>query len=212
MHWCSGLFLLLGVFIILPLELQFSFQHKNRWKGEVLISLFGMKHIIKCQKWKSEVSSKQHRDILCWNGQEMYVQNPALKQILFQIEWKTVALFMRKAIHVIIKWLQVKRLSIKCRVGFHRPDWTAYSYGLFWTAIAFLPNSLRMRGNFHYQPDFQYLRQDVQLEGIIRFRIGHIILIVLSLFWLTVVAILRQNWKINSQIELKRKESIMYES
>lgn len=119
----------------------------------------------------------------------------------FQAQWKELLLFAVRAIKIAARWLHLEQCTLRCRVGWAQPDWTAYSYGLFWTAVSFWPEPWLEKSSFTYVPDFQQQRQEFGLRGIISCRIGHLILILLSLLWLVGKAAWAQ----------RRKEQMVYE-
>ncbi len=120
----------------------------------------------------------------------------------FQAQWKAILTFALQAVKITARWLRLEQLSLRCRIGWAQPSWTAYSYGLFWTAVSCLPERWQQQSQFTYVPDFQQARQEIGLRGIIGCRVGHIILILLSLFWLVAT----MAW------EQRRKEQMAYES
>lgn len=120
----------------------------------------------------------------------------------FQAQWKAILTFGLQAVKIIARWLHLEQLSLRCRIGWTQPSWTAYSYGLFWTAVSFLPERWQQQSQFTYVPDFEQARQEIGLRGIIGCRVGHLILILLSLLWLVVA----MAW------EQRRKEQMAYES
>lgn len=120
----------------------------------------------------------------------------------FQAHWKSVAAFALRAFEIVVHKLHLEQLSLRCRIGFSQPTWTAYSYGFFWTALSILPLDKIKQVDVEYIPDFQQQRQEINLQGIISCRFGQLIHILFSLLWLVLKMTLEQN----------RKEQMVYES
>lgn len=151
---------------------------------------------------KCRISDTFHHEKSTWKRQWKKSWSDWWQRTSFQIHWRALIDFCTKGIRIISRRLQLEELSLQCDIGFSRPDWTAYSYGLFWTILSALPQTWLEHGTFTYTPDFQRPRQEIVLQGIICCRVGQLILMIVSLFWLTITAMLEQ----------KRKEQMLYES
>ena len=201
MHWSSGLFLLCFAVLLLPLQLRFEAEHTTSWRGAITMTCLWISRQIQLPKTAAEKPTQQHHNMFFTNSWKQRFQN-RWQRTSVQIIWSDAIAFLRQTIQIVSRHIKVTQLSLRYHVGFQRPDWTAYSYGLFWTILSFFPINWIEQGDFFCQPDFQRPRQDFQLYEIIRCSVGQVILIAWMLFWLTVKTMLEQN----------RKEQILYES
>lgn len=237
MHWGGGLFLLLCLFCLLPLRLEFVAEHEKQWWGRIQIQFLWLRvekqfpaageavqttHGRQLEaertllyRHKSENKEQRTEDTTGWKpehrqrffagrGQKMTWRQrwqDRWQRTSFQAQWKAILLFAVQAIKLVARWLRLEQCTVRCRIGWAQPDWTAYSYGLFWTAVSCLPKRWLAQSSFTYVPDFQQQRQEVGLRGIIGCRVGHLILILLSLLWLVGKVAWAQ----------RRKEQILYE-
>ncbi len=237
MHWGGSLFLLLCLFCLLPLRLEFVAEHEKRWHGKIQIQFLWLRvekqfpvadkkektvhkeqleagqallyrHKLEgMEQWTAETTDwrMEHRQhFFAERGQKMIWRQrwrDRWRRTSFQAQWKAIFLFAVQAIKLVARWLRLEQCTLRCRIGWAQQDWTAYSYGLFWAAVSCLPERWLAQSSFTYVPDFQQQRQEVGLQGIIGCRIGHLILILLSLLWLVGKAAWAQ----------RRKEQILYE-
>lgn len=232
MHWSGGLFLLAAAFCLTPLRLEFTMRHDTRWAGTVVLHflwLHGEKRFPSGdQKGKDERLQRRAEPSTVlpeaagpregefasrsrtqgvrhgrhWDRDVRKRLEDRWQRTSFQAQWKAILTFALQAVRITARWLRLEQLSLRCRIGWTQPSWTAYSYGLFWAAVAWLPERWQQQSQFTYVPDFQQPRQEIGLRGIIGCRAGHIILILLSLLWLVAT----MAW------EQKRKEQMAYES
>ena len=230
---------LLGAVLALPLQLHVDMAHQKSWKGTLTISCLWARRTAQFPRQgaeqtenqainqKTEPATNQAANQMSRQSQKSgtagrikQTMKETIKERMaergrrtsFQIVWRDAISFLRRAIPLVTRHLELRALTVHCRIGFHQPDWTAYSYGLFWTVLSLLPEAWLTCGDFTYQPDFQQARQEIQLQGIIQCKIGQLILIVLSLFWLTVQTMLEQNRTDAHQRVEKRREPMVYES
>ena len=191
----SGLFLfviLLCLIIIciafVPIRLQFYIEHRHVWDGSVVmhvgaigktIRLSGQKdadaaHFLQkyYEKWSEKWNTTSHS---------------------LQIHWQSVLAFFCKAVQIVTRRISVEQFVIDCKIGCQRADYTAYGYGLFWALLSFVPEKLFRNAEITYIPDFQTVRKDILIQGIICMRAGQLIGIVIALFRLTVQMMLKQN-------------------
>ena len=201
MYWSGGLFLLCFVVLLLPLQLQLEAEHTTGWRSAITMTCLWISRQIQLPKAAADKPAQQHQKTLFTNSWQQRLRN-RWQRTSVQIIWSDAIAFLRQTIRIVSRHIKVTQLSLRYHVGFQRPDWTAYGYGLFWMILSFLPMEWIEHGDFFCQPDFQQSRKEFQLHGIIQCRIGQLIIIAWMLFWLTVKTMLEQN----------RKEQILYES
>lgn len=195
MKWTEGLiflllFLLLCLLLFLPLRIHFQIEHQERWKGTLTISLLGAA-----------------REIVLpdLNGTPFEGVEERMEHTSFKIDWGAAWLYMKKVLRTINRHSYVENYQLQCQIGCSRPDCTAYLYGAFWSILSALPQKWLEQGSITYLPDFQRERKELFFEGIIRCRIGQLIIIVVSVFWLTVVSI----WKQRKYEQQKQEQTII---
>lgn len=227
MHWSSGLFLLLILIWLLPINVQITAEHRQHWSGAVTVQFIWLHRTKTFEQHKTEASFQTVPDAVPVGQKAEKSQNRQQRSKMgkkknkddhipiarasgrqswrqrtsFQAHWKGIILFALQAGPVVLKRLQLQQLSLSYRIGFTQPDWTAYGYGLFWTICSLLPAAWLERGTIICIPDFKQPCQEFALHGIISCSIGQLISILILLLWLAVKAALVQ----------KRKEQMLYE-
>ena len=223
MHWDSSLFLcivFLGVLCcFLPLRLKFQLTHRQHWQAALTLSIPGFQHKFELGNQPAQ-SDGPGGAALQYSGKREHemrdriqrVDGPArdtaeihqykksnrfnlLQRRKIHIEWKNLGKFCQQVVKIFSHQLHLEQLSCSCRVGWTRPDWTAYGCGLFWSAVSLLPEHWQREGSFIYLPDFEQKRQEVDLQGIIRCTIGQCILILILLLRLLGIALWEQRKK-----------------
>lgn len=235
MQWGGILFLLLGIFCLLPLRLEFALGHRVRWQGRIKVRLLWLQwenrfpaatisravreRQIRGSEYggadrhdaaKKQLAKKAFPDVR--QAKQFYAKSQSgmswrqrwqerRQRTSVQVQWKALVAFTLQVVRIAVRWLRLEQLTVQCRVGWAQPSWTAYSYGLFWAAVSFLPKRWLAQGRFRYLPEFQQQRQEIDIRGIITCRIGHLILILLTMLWLAG----KMAW------EQRRKERIVHE-
>ncbi len=196
----SGLlffFVLLCVFLLgivfIPIQIRFRLEHQTEWHITISIYIWHIKKTIQIPD-----SMGERLDTFLQKNFETREKT----HHSVQIYWKSMLSFLHMALQIAARHLSMEHLYMNCRVGWDRADYTAYSYGLFWTAVSFLPAKWLKNSEFVYIPDFQYPCRNISVQGIISCRVGQLIAILIAWFRLTVQTMLKQN----------RKEQINYES
>ena len=181
----SGIFLFLAllcliVFCILaiPIRIHFCIKHLEQWHLSCTVGLwYKQKQMQLPDRIKERVTS--------------FLQHSMEQEIKF----------LREAFHIAARRIQLERLYINCRIGWERADYTAYSYGVFWAFVSFLPIQWREQSEMIYEPDFQTVCKDIVIQGIICCRVGQLIGILIAWFWLMVQMMLEQNREEQKQYE-----------
>lgn len=192
----SLLFLLIAILCLVllsPIRVQWEVNHQTRWNGSAAVQFWWMRHQIKFSNGALLQKLEQRL------GDTFLSQD---EQHSVQIYWRPVLEFAGKAVQAVAKRLHLERLRAQCCIGWERADLTAYTYGAFWALMAALPEHWLKQSEIVYIPDFQYNRQEIQIEGIIRIRAGQLIGMLIALFRLTIQMMLEQN----------RKEQMAYEN
>jgi len=202
MHWGSSLFVLVCLLGLMPLRLQFDLQRQKDWQGSLTLRVLWWQ-----QNWQfptqertvqSTIAKKNHSlavDTQSGMMDRAISQHFGKESYTFQAHWGGIAIFALRALRILARQLWLERLTLRCRVGFARADYTAYSYGLFWAALSILPVSWLKKSSITYQPDFAQSRQEVAFCGIIGCCLGQIMLMIISLLWLAVQMTLEQHRK-----------------
>ena len=187
----SGLFLfviLLCLIIIciafVPIRLQFYIEHRHVWDGSVVMHVGAIGKTIR-------LSGQKDADAA--HFLQKYYEKWSTTPHSLQIHWQSVLAFFCKAVQIVTRRISVEQFVIDCKIGCQRADYTAYGYGLFWALLSFVPEKLFRNAEITYIPDFQTVRKDILIQGIICMRAGQLIGIVIALFRLTVQMMLKQN-------------------
>ena len=215
MHWSSGLFLLLVLICLLPINVQITAEHRQHWSGAVTVQFIWLHRTKTFEQHKTETSFQTVPDAVPVGQKAEKSQNRQQRSKMdtkknkddhilishapgrqswrqrtsFQAHWKGIILFALQAGPVVLKRLHLEQLSLSCRIG------------LFWTICSLLPAAWLERGTIICIPDFKQPCQEFVLHGIISCSIGQLISILILLLWLAVKAALVQ----------KRKEQMLYE-
>lgn len=222
MHWGSSFFVLifligLGVSLV-PIRLQFGIQHRQSWHGTVTIQALWL-HYSK-QFGAQPTAAQQSAATVVQRAAEQTAQHFAQQEKQsdgldaglsadgvvtsvkqqeeswhFQAHWWKIGKFLWRAAQIALRRISLEQLSLRCKIGFARPDNTAYSYALFWALLSVVPQAVLKCADITYVPDFQQQRQDIQLQGIIRASVGQAMLMIISWLWLVVQAKLEQDGK-----------------
>ena len=186
----SGLFFFLLVLCFLigmafvPIRLRFYIKHRHVWDGSVVIHVGAIEKTI-------QLSGQKDADAA--HFLQKYYEKWSTTPHSLQIHWQSVLAFFCKAVHIVTRRISVEQFVIDCKIGCQRADYTAYGYGLFWALLSFVPEKLFRNAEITYIPDFQTVRKDILIQGIICMRAGQLIGIVIALFRLTVQMMLKQN-------------------
>ena len=187
MHWAGSLFLCVcGILLFIwfmPLRIVFMLEYQKRWKAAVTVSALWLSHTF-------ELPGDSR------TGKESF------ERTSFQIEWRRMVIFILDCIKIIGRYIRLDGYQLRCRVGFSRPDITAYCCGLFWSILAAVPKEWLEKGNVSYLPDFQQNRKELYADGIIHCRTGQIIAMMMAMFRLTVMAMLEQNRSAGNRKEI----------
>lgn len=170
--------------IFAPLRFYFCIEHHTQWSFSGAVGLWHMK-------------KQLHLTGLMEKRMEETAQHSAV-----QLHRRPTLQFLHSAMHIAAKYLTAEELQIHCRIGLDRADYTAYCYGLFWTVLSVLPIQWVENSEIQYEPDFHHQRQDVQIRGIIRCRIGQLISILIA--WIRLI--------VQMMPEYNRKEQKQYEN
>ena len=191
----SGLFLfviLLCLIIIciafVPIRLQFYIEHRHVWDGTVVIYVGAIEKTIRLSGQKDADAAH-----FLQKYYEKWSEKWNTTSHSLQIHWQPVLAFFCKAVQIVTRRISVEQFVIDCKIGCQRADYTAYGYGLFWALLSFVPEKLFRNAEITYIPDFQTVRKDILIQGIICMRAGQLIGIVIALFRLTVQMMLKQN-------------------
>ena len=191
----GGLFLfviLLCLIIIciafVPIRLQFYIEHRHVWDGSVVIHVGAIGKTIRLSGQKDADAA-----YFLQKYYEKWSEKWNTTSHSLQIHWQSVLAFFCKAVQIVTRRISVEQFVINCKIGCQRADYTAYGYGLFWALLSFVPEKLFRNAEITYIPDFQTLRKDILIQGIICMRAGQLIGIVIALFRLTVQMMLKQN-------------------
>ncbi len=232
MEWFYNRFwivlLILVLVMLLPIRFQLEVDHRQRWNGILRISLLRFTKVIqlgtsatsvhkveqqvmhRLENGNLEVVSKKQRGFIRNRLRDRW------RRTSFQVYWRGLAVYATKVLRIVSRHSRVEDYQLYCNVGFSRPDWTAYLYGLFWTVLSALPQNWLEQGSITYLPDFQQKRQDVFLKGIIYCRVGQVMFILVSVFWITVTAMYQQRRlehpATETIIKQNREEQMVYES
>ena len=181
-------FLLVLCFLIgmafVPIRLQFYIEHRHVWDGSVVIHVGAIGKTIR-------LSGQNDADAA--HFLQKYYEKWSTTPHSLQIHWQSVLSFFCKAVQIVTRRISVEQFVIDCKIGCQRADYTAYGYGLFWALLSFVPEKLFRNAEITYIPDFQTVRKDILIQGIICMRAGQLIGIVIALFRLTVQMMLKQN-------------------
>lgn len=195
----SGIFLFLAllcliVFCILaiPIRIHFCIEHLKQWHLSCTVGLW-------CKQKQMQLPDKIKERVTSFLQHSMEHETP--REQSMQIYWKPIIKFLREAFHIAARRIQLERLYINCRIGWERADYTAYSYGVFWALVSFLPIQWREHSEMIYEPDFQTVCKDIVIQGIICCRVGQLIGILIAWFWLIVQMMLEQNREEQKQYE-----------
>lgn len=181
------LFFLIFLLFCIPIRVQFLIAHQNQWSVtgtiKILFWQFALHHTDKTWMKKAEQMLKPS------------IQEQIEMQHTIKVAWKSSASFVRELFAILAKRLHLENLHIRCEIGWDRADYTAYSYGLFWAFVAFLPQQWLQQSEIYYLPNFQQKQQDIEIQGIIRCTIGNFIGIIFAWVRLMVIWMLEQNRK-----------------
>lgn len=183
---------LLGI-VFIPIRIRFRIEHQTEWHITISIHIWRMEKTI-------QIPGRMSERVDAFLQKNFETRKDTHHSV--QIYWKSMLSFLRMALQIAAKRLSVEQLYMNCIVGWDRADYTAYSYGLFWTMISFLPAKWLKNSEFIYIPDFQHSCRNISVQGIISCRVGQLIAILIAWFRLTVQTMLKQN----------RKEQINYEN
>ena len=175
--------LLIGVALV-PIRLQFYIEHRHVWDGSVVIHVGAIEKTI-------QLSGQKDADAA--HFLQKYYEKWSTTPHSLQVHWQSVLAFFCKAVQIVTRRISVEQFVIDCKIGCQRADYTAYGYGLFWALLSFVPEKLFRNAEITYIPDFQTVRKDILIQGIICMRAGQLIGIVIALFRLTVQMMLKQN-------------------
>ena len=175
--------LLIGVALV-PIRLRFYIKHRHVWDGSVVIHVGAIEKTI-------QLSGQKDADAA--HFLQKYYEKWSTTPHSLQIHWQSVLSFFCKAVQIVTRRISVEQFVIDCKIGCQRADYTAYGYGLFWALLSFVPEKLFRNAEITYIPDFQTVRKDILIQGIICMRAGQLIGIVIALFRLTVQMMLKQN-------------------
>jgi len=175
--------LLIGVALV-PIRLRFYIKHRHVWDGSVVIHVGAIGKTIR-------LSGQKDADAA--HFLQKYYEKWSTTPHSLQIHWQSVLSFFCKAVQIVTRRISVEQFVIDCKIGYQRADYTAYGYGLFWALLSFVPEKLFRNAEITYIPDFQTVRKDILIQGIICMRAGQLIGIVIALFRLTVQMMLKQN-------------------
>jgi len=185
-------FLLVLCFLIgmafVPIRLRFYIKHRHVWDGSVVIHVGAIEKTI-------QLSGQKDADAAHFLQKyyEKWSEKWNTTSHSLQIHWQSVLAFFCKAVQIVTRRISVEQFVIDCKIGCQRADYTAYGYGLFWALLSFVPEKLFRNAEITYIPDFQTVRKDILIQGIICMRAGQLIGIVIALFRLTVQMMLKQN-------------------
>ena len=179
--------LLIGVALV-PIRLRFYIKHRHVWDGSVVIHVGAIEKTI-------QLSGQKDADAAHFLQKyyEKWSEKWNTTSHSLQIHWQSVLAFFCKAVQIVTRRISVEQFVIDCKIGCQRADYTAYGYGLFWALLSFVPEKLFRNAEITYIPDFQTVRKDILIQGIICMRAGQLIGIVIALFRLTVQMMLKQN-------------------
>ena len=186
----SGLFFFLLIICLLigmafvPIRLRFYIKHRYVWDGSVVIYVGAIEKTI-------QLSGQKDADAA--HFLQKYYEKWSTTPHSLQIHWQSVLAFFCKAVQIVTRRISVEQFVIDCKIGCQRADYTAYGYGLFWALLSFVPKKLFRNAEITYIPDFQTVRKDILIQGIICMRAVQLIGIVIALFRLTVQMMLKQN-------------------
>lgn len=179
--------LLIGVALV-PIRLQFYIEHRHVWDGSVVIHVGAIGKTIRMSGQKDADAAH-----FLQKYYEKWSEKWNTTSHSLQIHWQSVLAFFCKAVQIVTRRISVEQFVIDCKIGCQRADYTAYGYGLFWALLSFVPEKLFRNAEITYIPDFQTVRKDILIQGIICMRAGQLIGIVIALFRLTVQMMLKQN-------------------
>ncbi len=176
---------LFGIAFI-PIRLRFRIVHQTEWHITISIYVWRIEKTIQLPGRMTE----RFDAFLQKNFETRETSHHSV-----QIYWKSMLSFLRRALQIAVKRLSVEHLDINCRIGWDRADYTAYSYGVFWTMVSILPAQWLQNSAVVYIPEFQYPCRNISVQGIISCRAGQLIAILIAWFRLTVQTMLQQNRK-----------------
>jgi len=179
--------LLIGVAYV-PIRLQFYIEHRHVWDGTVVIYVGAIEKTIRLSGQKDADAAH-----FLQKYYEKWSEKWNTTSHSLQIHWQPVLAFFCKAVQIVTRRISVEQFVIDCKIGCQRADYTAYGYGLFWALLSFVPEKLFRNAEITYIPDFQTVRKDILIQGIICMRAGQLIGIMIALFRLTVQMMLKQN-------------------
>ena len=179
--------LLIGVAFV-PIRLRFYIKHRHVWDGSVVIHVGAIGKTIRLSGQKDADAAH-----FLQKYYEKWSEKWNTTSHSLQIHWQPVLAFFCKAVQIVTRRISVEQFVIDCKIGCQRADYTAYGYGLFWALLSFVPEKLFRNAEITYIPDFQTVRKDILIQGIICMRAGQLIGIMIALFRLTVQMMLKQN-------------------
>ena len=179
--------LLIGVALV-PIRLRFYIKHRHVWDGTVVMHVGAIEKTIQLSRQKDADAAH-----FLQKYYEKWSEKWNTTSHSLQIHWQSVLAFFCKAVQIVTRRISVEQFVIDCKIGCQRADYTAYGYGLFWALLSFVPEKLFRNAEITYIPDFQTVRKDILIQGIICMRAGQLIGIVIALFRLTVQMMLKQN-------------------
>lgn len=192
--WMLGILgAIIILFFYLPVRFRFSVEYQTDWVVTVKARFFVWEFslIEGRPAWLNGLEQKAQQAL---SVQQDKASGGAVLEVL--------TLARQHILPMIERSVHLQYFVLKCRVGYHRADYTAYSCGLFWAVVSMLPKKWLKNSALSYLPDFQTAGTELQIQGIIRCRMVHLIGI-----WLKLCRIIVQ-----MQLEQNRKEQGCYEN